>query len=154
MNAPLIIAIIVVAAVVAVVIAWNAARFHYEHAFRDWQSAAQEEWENERTAIRKSAINQSRSVLGGKFTEQLAPYLPEFRYDPTEARFVGNPIDLVVFPGLATGNPREIVIVEIKSGKTGALSPVEKKIQQLVEDGMVRWELLHLPNVPGQPPND
>jgi len=139
METPLLIAVIIVAAVVAVIIAWNAARFHYEREFRDWQAA-------ERGNIRKSAISQSRSVLGGKFTEQIAPWFPEFRYDPTEARFIGNPIDLIVFPGLATGDPKEIVIVEIKSGKKGQLSPVEKKIQKLVEDGMVRWELLHLPN--------
>jgi predicted Holliday junction resolvase-like endonuclease len=81
-------------------------------------------------------------VLGGKFVEQLAPYLPEFRYDPTEARFIGSPIDLIIFPGLATGDPQEIVIMEIKSGKNCQLTPQEKKIRQLIEDGMVRWELI------------
>ncbi len=75
--------------------------------------------------------------------EQLAPYLPEFKYDPTEARFIGSPIDLIVFPGLATGNPQEIVIMEIKTGKTSQLTPEERKIRQLIEDGMVRWELIH-----------
>ena len=92
-------------------------------------------------AIRE-AIAQSRAVLGGKFVEQLAPYLPEFKYDPTEARFIGSPIDLIVFPGLASGDPEEIVIMEIKTGKTGQLTPQERKIRQLIEDGMVRWELI------------
>ncbi|GAI10406.1 unnamed protein product [marine sediment metagenome] len=81
----------------------------------------------------------------GKFTEQMAPYLPEFKYDPTEARFIGSPIDLIVFPGLARGDPEEIVIMEIKTGKNCQLTPQERKIRQLIEDGMVRWELLQKP---------
>ena len=97
---------------------------------------------------RREAIAQSRTVLGGKFAEQLAPYLPDFRYDPTEARFIGTPIDLIVFPGLATGDPREIVIMEIKTGQSGQLTPQQRKIRQLIEDGMVRWELIHRPAQP------
>ena len=101
--------------------------------------------ERERERGRREAVSQSRAVLGGKFTEQLAPYLPEFKYDPTEARFIGSPIDLIVFPGLASGNPQEIVIIEIKSGKSRQLTPQGRKIRQLIEDGMVRWELIEKP---------
>jgi len=75
----------------------------------------------------------------------MAPYLPEFNYDPTEARFIGSPIDLIIFPGLAKGDPEEIVIMEVKTGKTSQLTPQERKIRQLIEDGMVRWELLQKP---------
>ena len=50
------------------------------------------------------------------------------------------PFDLIIFPGLACGDPQEIVIMEIKTGKNCQLSPVERKIRQLVEDGMVRYE--------------
>jgi predicted Holliday junction resolvase-like endonuclease len=72
----------------------------------------------------------------------MAPYLPEFKYDPTEARFIGSPIDLVVFPGLAAGDPKEIVIMEIKTGRSYQLTREERKIRQLIEEGMVRWELI------------
>ena len=30
--------------------------------------------------------------------------------------------------------------MEIKTGKSAQLTPAERKIRQLVEDGMVRWE--------------
>jgi len=43
---------------------------------------------------------------------------------------------------LATGNPQEIVIIEVKTGKSSHLTPEERKIRQLIEDGMVRWELI------------
>jgi predicted Holliday junction resolvase-like endonuclease len=35
--------------------------------------------------------------------------------------------------------------MEIKSGRTAQLTPRERKIRQLIEDGMVRWELLQKP---------
>jgi len=107
--------------------------------FKQWR----EEEEERLAEARKQAIEQSRAVLGGKFTEQMAPYLPEFKYDPTEARFIGTPIDLVVFPGLAEGEPREIVLIEVKSGRSGRLTPRERRIKELVEANMVRWEEIH-----------
>ena len=97
---------------------------------------------------RRDAIGRSRAVLGGRFTEQLAPYLPEFHYDPTEARFIGSPVDLIVFPGLSSDEPQEIVFVEVKAGARGRLSAREQRIRELVEAGKVRWELLHRPSEP------
>jgi predicted Holliday junction resolvase-like endonuclease len=32
--------------------------------------------------------------------------------------------------------------MEIKTGRTSQLTPEERKIRQLIEDGMVRWELI------------
>ena len=97
---------------------------------------------------RRDAIGRSRAVLGGRFTEQMAPYLPEFRYDPTEARFIGSPVDLIVFPGLAGDEPQEIVFVEVKAGARPRLSPREQRVRDLVEAKKVRWELLHRPSEP------
>jgi predicted Holliday junction resolvase-like endonuclease len=51
--------------------------------------------------IRKDAIDKSQSVTMGKMTEHIVPYLPGFRFNPSDARFIGSPIDFVVFDGLA-----------------------------------------------------
>ena len=139
------IVIIVVAAILGTLLVHYTTKLKFERKFRQWQEAERLRWEEERDKAIQGAITQSRAVLGGKFTEQMAPYLPEFNYDPTEARFIGSPIDLIVFPGLARGDPEEIVIMEIKTGKTSQLTPQQKKIQQLIEDGMVRWELIQKP---------
>ncbi len=145
MDTALPIAIILVIAILCVLLVYYLTKSTYERRFWQWRDTEEQKWVQAMEIARKEAIEQSRTVLGGKFVEQLAPYLPEFQYDPTEARFIGSPIDLLVFPGLATGDPREIVIMEIKSGKSGQLTPVERKIRQLIEEGMVRWELIHLP---------
>ena len=92
---------------------------------------------------RAEAIGQSRATLGGLFTEQLSPYLPEFRYDPTDARFLGSPIDLIVFRGLSSDTPEEIVFIEVKTGKNAKLTKRERRVRELVEERKVRWELIH-----------
>ena len=137
-----VIAAVVIAAILFVLLMNFITRLKFEKRFREWQDAEALKWEALMEQARKSAITQSRAVLGGKFTEQMAPYLPDFKYDPTEARFIGSPIDMIIFPGLASGDPQEIVIMEIKTGKSAQLTPAERKIRQLIEDGMVRWELL------------
>ena len=145
MEVAALISIILIIAVLGFFVIYYATRSKFERKFREWQDTELSRWKEEREKAIKEAIAQSRAVLGGKFTEQLAPFLPEFKYDPTEARFIGTPIDLIVFPGLARGEPEEIVIMEIKTGKTAQLSPQERKIRQLIEDGMVRWELIQKP---------
>jgi len=136
-------AVITVAVAAVLVIAffsYLALRLRFEKRFRDWQAREVGRWQTELAEGRRDAVVRSRAVLGGRFTEQMVPYFPDFRYDPTEVRFIGTPIDLVVFPGLARGDPQEVVILEIKTGKNPQLTPAQRKIRQLVEDGMVRWE--------------
>ncbi len=91
-------------------------------------------------------LRRSRQTLGGRFAEQLAPYFDEFNYDPTEARFLGSPIDFVVFPGIATGVPRGIVFVEVKSGKA-QLDRGQRKLRNIVErigSQDIRFETIRL----------
>ena len=140
-----VIAVVIVVAVLIILVMNNITKLKFEKRFREWQEAEALRWEAGVQEARKAAITQSRAVLGGKFTEQMVPYLPDFRYDPTEARFIGTPIDLIIFPGLACGDPEEIVIMEIKTGRNSSLTPQQRKIRQLIEDGMVRWELLQKP---------
>ena len=138
-------AIIAIAAVVAVLIimlSYFIMRLRFEKRFRVWRDAELARWQDEVERARRSAVVQSRAVLGGKFTEQMVPYFPDFRYDPTEVRFIGSPIDMIVFPGLARGEPEEIVILEVKTGRS-QLTAQQKKIRQLIEDGMVRWDEVH-----------
>ena len=145
METIFLIVIIVALAILAIYLTHHLTRLKFEDRFRQWQETETLRWQEEKEKATKEAIAQSRAVLGGKFVEQLTPYLPDFKYDPTEARFIGSPIDLIVFPGLANGDPEEIVIMEVKTSKTGQLTPQERKIRQLIEDGMVRWELIQRP---------
>jgi predicted Holliday junction resolvase-like endonuclease len=108
-----------------------------------------ERWKIECTRdIRKDSVNRSRSTLKGRISEQMAPLLPEFPFSPADARFIGNPIDFVVFDGYTmakdeNGEAISIVIVEIKQGK-GRLSREEMLIKKAVEEGRVSWRTIFL----------
>jgi len=102
------------------------------------------EWEGKLPDYRKEAIMKSRAVLGGQFSEQLAPYLPDFKYLPTECRFIGKPIDLIVFKGMDEKNIDEVVFVEVKSGKAKP-SQHEKRLKETIEKKRVRWEEYRIP---------
>jgi predicted Holliday junction resolvase-like endonuclease len=94
--------------------------------------------------IRAQALEQSRAVLRGQVAEQLVPLTEGFPFDPSDARFLGHPVDYVVFDGLSTGDGEvEVVLVEIKTG--GArLSRREAAIRDAVAAGRVRFELVRL----------
>jgi len=94
--------------------------------------------------IRETAIRQSRAVLSGQFSEQIAPYLPDFPYKPTEARFIGKPIDFVVFNGMDEKKIDEVVFVEVKSGQS-QLSKVEKALKAAIENKNVLWHEYKVP---------
>lgn len=102
-----------------------------------------DEWvKQEERRIRDDAIRRSESVIRGKVVEQVVtPYTPWFKYNPRDARFLGTPIDFIVFNGLTEGVVREVVLIEVKSGAHG-LSGREESIRKCVEDGRVRYEVI------------
>jgi predicted Holliday junction resolvase-like endonuclease len=101
-------------------------------------------WEEQLPEIREDAIKRSRAVLGGQFSEQLAPYLPDFPYSPTECRFIGKPIDFIVFKGMDAKEITEVKFVEVKSGKAG-MSTHERKLRDAINDKKVTWEEYRIP---------
>ena len=101
-------------------------------------------WEEQLPTHRREAIAKSRAVIGGHFSEQLAPFLPNFKYLPTECKFLGKPVDLIVFKGLDEKKIDEIVFVEVKSGNA-KLSSTEKSLKEAIEKKRVRFEEYRIP---------
>ena len=89
--------------------------------------------------FRSDAIGRSQSVIVGKVTEHLVPYLPQFRFNPKDARFMGSPIDIIVFDGLDEGELRDIYFVEVKTGSSASLSSRQRQIRDAVMSGRVKW---------------
>lgn len=100
-------------------------------------------------SIREDAVQRSRAITSGKVHEQLIPYLPVFPYNPKDVRFLGSPVDLVVFDGLAAGCVERIVFLEIKTGGAG-LTQRERSVRDAVQNYEVEWaELRVRPAEPG-----
>jgi predicted Holliday junction resolvase-like endonuclease len=107
-----------------------------ENLFRAWKL-------DEEKKIRQDAIKKSEAVIRGKVTEHLIPYFPDFEYNPKDARFLGTPVDFIIFDGLSEGEMNKVVFVEVKSGKSGALSPREKLVRDCIGRGKVSYEIIH-----------
>ncbi len=100
--------------------------------------------------IRKDALDRSRASLKGRLSEQIVPFLEQFHYNPADARFIGSPIDFVIFDGYTdvkdggADKPIGVVLMEIKKGRYASLSQEERRIEEGVKKGMVKWETIHL----------
>jgi predicted Holliday junction resolvase-like endonuclease len=93
--------------------------------------------------IREDAVQRSQAITAGKVHEQLIPYLPAFPYNPKDVRFLGSPVDLVVFDGLAAGCVERIVFLEVKTGGAG-LTQRERSVRDAIQDGAVEWAELRV----------
>jgi predicted Holliday junction resolvase-like endonuclease len=107
-------------------------------------------WAEQESSVRKDAADRSRYVLKGKIAEHMVPLLSDvFKYDPSDARFIGAPIDYLIFDGYSavkdnnSDAPITVILADIKTGNA-ILNRTERKIKEAVEAGRVRWETIQL----------
>ncbi len=102
-------------------------------------------WKIEEEArIRKDAANRSvRNVLG-KVTEHLIPFSEAMNmFNPKDIRFIGSPIDLIVFEGGEQLTEVNIHFIEVKTG-TSALSKRQQLVRSAVENKRVFWKRVNM----------
>lgn len=78
------------------------------------------------------SAKRSQSTRYGQITEQFAPFLPDWPWDPKAFRFLGTPVDGVQFA------EDGIHFVEIKSAGS-RLSPAQRQVRDHVQAGRVHW---------------
>ncbi|MFW9957604.1 MAG: Holliday junction resolvase-like protein [Candidatus Odinarchaeota archaeon] len=107
-------------------------------------------WAEQESSVRRDAADRSRYVLKGKIAEHMVPLLSDiFKYDPSDARFIGAPIDYLIFDGYTavkdnnSDDPITVILADIKTGNA-TLNRTERKIKEAVESGRVRWETIQL----------
>jgi predicted Holliday junction resolvase-like endonuclease len=120
-------------------------------AIRHAQTLLQE-WKEQSTAsIRQDAIQRSRSVIAGQISEHLLPLMPVFPFNPKDAKFIGSPIDLLVFDGLQEDDVRRVIFLEVKIGSSG-LSGRQRQIRDVIRAGKVEWMEMRLDAPQALPP--
>jgi predicted Holliday junction resolvase-like endonuclease len=72
-------------------------------------------------------------IVTGQVAEKLAPFLKNFKHDPQNIQFLGNPVDYISF------EDRGIVIIEIKSANS-RLTTKQRKIKEQVKNKKIFWE--------------
>ena len=126
----------------------NEARLTFgEKARRDLLDRLRQQREQFRGLLynaREDAKKRSRAVSKGLMLESICPYLPDFRHHPRDARFLGDPIDFVVFQGLFPEKKvRGLTVIEVKSG-TSKMTEAEKSIKKAIDKGKVSFELIRI----------
>jgi predicted Holliday junction resolvase-like endonuclease len=93
--------------------------------------------------VRMDAVKRSKRTLLGKLWEQVSPYLPKFPFKPSDMKFLGSPIDFIIFDGASENDIQKIIFLEIKSGGS-KLSPQELKLKKVIEEGKVYWKIFNI----------
>lgn len=96
--------------------------------------------EDEIDAAIKEFKKRSGRTRVGTTVEQLVPYVKEMPFDPSDMRIIsGGPVDFVVFDGLCDGSVRELVFLDVKTGKRRKTSKEQKQVQRCADLGRVRF---------------
>ncbi|MCG2573926.1 endonuclease [Acinetobacter sp. ME22] len=100
--------------------------------------------------VQSRSVNSSRAILKGKMAEQFAPIFPEFEYLPSDAKFLGDPVDYIVFngynafrDGAGRADHIEVVLIDIKSGNA-RLTKGQQAIAEAVKKGRIRFETIRV----------
>lgn len=97
---------------------------------------------------RDEALTKSRAVMRGQATEHLAPYIIKGT-NPKDYRFMGNPIDYVIFEGLSdvidgeADAIKSITFLDIKTGKSN-LNKSQRRIRDAITSNLVTFKVLNL----------
>lgn len=94
---------------------------------------------NARERMTKRAEKTAQAVNLGKIIEKIVPSFAEFSYSARDCRALFEPIDYLMFLGLAErAQVDAIVFLEVKSGRA-KLTDIQKSIKDRVEAGAVRF---------------
>jgi predicted Holliday junction resolvase-like endonuclease len=105
-----------------------------------------ERWKMEYEGIiRQDAIKKSQAVTIGKVTEHIIPYFGGiFPYNPKEARFIGSPVDLIVFNNMETDlDTISVHFIEVKTAGS-VLTPKQRAIKYAILNKRVEWKELRV----------
>lgn len=87
----------------------------------------------------EEALTGQRAGIKGSLSQNVAPLLPNFPGKASEARFLGAPIDFLIFNGMDDNNISEVVFVEVKTGKQMRLNDNELSLKKAIQEKRVRW---------------
>ena len=123
-----------------------------ENSMRSWKNQFDAWCITKEKEIRKDSVERSRNIIRGQATEHLAPLMMD-NYSLKDYRFLGNPIDFIIYNGLgdvADGKSdtiESIIFLDIKTGKS-KLSKVQRRIRDCIRNGNVEF-LVYNPDKDG-----
>ena len=121
--------IIIVSAFFVILVLWMA----YKIGLKSGRSEKEIEWQENLVRLKGDIANHQRVNIKGKVAEVFAPFLRGFPFKPSECKFIGDPIDYLVFEGLNERDIKGIRFVEVKADNS-KLSKHQKQIKDLINN--------------------
>jgi Endonuclease related to archaeal Holliday junction resolvase len=92
------------------------------------------EFPQREAALRTDARKRSRIVHLASISEQLAPLLPGFRYNPKDVQWIGGhgAVDAIVWDGLEAGGDVKIVFLDVKAGPHARMTDHQRRIREAI----------------------
>jgi predicted Holliday junction resolvase-like endonuclease len=108
------------------------------------------EFPQREAALRSDARKRSRIVHLASISEQLAPLLPGFRYNPKDVQWIGGggAIDAIVWNGLEAGGDVEIVFLDVKAGPRARLTSNQRRIREAIAWKRIAFDEYRPPETP------
>jgi len=88
----------------------------------------------------EAAERTTKAVNIGKNLERALPTIKGFKWVVPDSKFLGDPIDLLIFNGLSNGKVDSLSFVEVKSGKA-KLNSHQESIRDAIEDHKVSYKV-------------
>jgi len=115
---------------------------------KDWLQRLrkrEQELEEERMAMDEKVRNRIDTSVKVRFGQVVQNILPEFSaYRPDEMRWLGDPVDWIVFDGKQSGSIKEVVFMEGKSTDKTPLKPIQRDLQRAVTEKRVAFRTISL----------
>ena len=96
------------------------------------QFRKEQEWKEKLEKLRSEIADKQRAGIKGKITEMFAPYLEGFPFKASECKFIGDPIDYVVFEGLDNRDITGIHFLDVKADSS-ELKKHQRQIKEIIE---------------------
>jgi predicted Holliday junction resolvase-like endonuclease len=132
----LVLVLLLAAAVIALVALYRRHR-DYQVMHRDYELSHPRSVDEVEQELGRR-LKTSTSVRRGQDLQYVAPWLVELPGRPGDERFLGSPIDLVIFERDDLGKIDCIHFWELKTGKNG-LNAAEREVKAAVEAGRVKF---------------
>jgi predicted Holliday junction resolvase-like endonuclease len=102
------------------------------------------QWEKKLVRLRSDIADKQRAGVKGKVAEMFAPYLGDFPFKPSECKFLGDPIDYVVFEGLDNRDITGIHFVDVKAD-TAQLKKHQRQVRDIInQKGRMSFVTYHV----------
>ena len=98
-----------------------------------------EELKTRKISASEGAEKKSLEVGFGKTIEKMVHLLNDFNFPVEDCSFLAEPLDVIVFNGIAANNVNHITFMEIKTGKA-TLNKHQRMIRDAVHDHKVKVE--------------